>query len=163
MSYGYIFKLTDTVITFTPMENLENSKSLLNITRKDIVSAVLRDSSTKTYTACKAVYLNPKTGKLVSYTAKTNKTGLKNETFTLPRKYATKAQAIAAAKAGLKNGTKELTGSIEFRDGNVNAISGVNIEADFNNSYNGTYHITQTTHTVTPESYTTSVEVTKNA
>lgn len=158
-SYGYIFKLTDTVITLTPVEKLENSKTIIKITRKDIKHCSLRDSATKTYTACKAQYLNPKTGKLVSYTAKTNKSGVKNETYTLPAKYATKEQAKAAATAGLKRGTKTVTGNIEFKSGQINAIAGVNVEVDLNNSYSGVFHVTQSVHTVTKEDYETSIEV----
>lgn len=158
-SYGYIFKLTDTVITFIPVEDLENSKSILSISRKDIERASLRDSATKTYTACSAKYLNPKTGKLVTYTARSNKTGLKNETMRLDGKYATKAQAKAATEAALRRGSKAVTGNIAFKSGQIRAIAGVNIEVDFNNSFSGKYHVTQSTHTVTPEDYKTSVEV----
>ncbi len=158
-SYGYIFKLTDTVITFIPVEDLENSKSILSISRKDIERATLRDSATKTYTACSAKYLNPKTGKLVTYTARSSKTGLKNETMHLDGKYATKAQAKAAAEAALRRGSKAVTGNIDFKSGQIKAIAGVNLEADFSNSFSGKYHVTQSTHTVTPEDYKTSVEV----
>lgn len=158
-SYGYIFKLTDNVITFIPVENLENKKSVIKITRADIESASFRDCATKTYTACSVKYLSPKTGKLVTYTAKTNKKGLKTETLKLNTKYATKAQAKAAAEAGLKRGSKAVEGNIEFKQGQTKAIAGVNIQADFNNSFNGVYHITHSTHTVTREDYKTSVEV----
>ena len=119
----------------------------------------MRDSATKTFTACSAKYLNPKTGKLVTYTARSNKTGLKNETMRLDGKYATKAQAKAATEAALRRGSKDVTGNIAFKSGQIRAIAGVNIEVDFNNSFSGKYHVTQSTHTVTPEDYQTSVEV----
>lgn len=157
--YGYIFKLTDNVITFIPAEKLENKKSILKITRKDIEHAVLRDCATKTYTACSVKYLNPKTGKLVTYTAKTNKKGLKTETLKLNTKYATKAQAKTAAEAGLRRGSKAVEGNIDFKRGQINAIAGVNIDADFKNSFSGVYHILHSTHTITRDDYKTSVEV----
>lgn len=162
-SYGYIFKLTDKVITFIPVEELEKSKSILKITRADIENGVLRDTAAKTYTACTVKYLSPKTGKLVSYTAKSNKKGLKTETLKLNTKFATKAQAKAAAEAGLRRGSKAIQGSIDFKKGQKNVIAGVNIEAEFNNRFSGVYHITQSTHTVTPEDYKTSAEVEKVA
>lgn len=157
--YGYIFKLTDNVISFIPDENLENKNALFEITRKNIKSLTLRDCGTKTYNACSAKYLNPKTGKLISYTARSSRTDVKTETLHLTAKYATKAQAIAAAKAGLKNGSKEIEGNIELRDGNTYAIAGINCQLSVENSYDGKYHVTQSTHTVTPEDYSVSLEV----
>lgn len=158
-SYGYIFKLTDTVITFIPAENLENSKSILKISRSDIEHASLRDTATKTYTACSAKYLNPKTGKLVTYTARSSKTGIKKETLKLDGRYATKAQAKAATEAALRCGSKAVTGNIDFKSGQTNAIAGVNVEVDLKNRFSSKYHITQSIHTVTPEDYKTSIEV----
>lgn len=158
-SYGYIFKLTDTVITFIPTEDLENSKSILKISRADIEQASLRDAATKTYSACSAKYLNPKTGKLVTYTARSNKTGIKKETLKLDGRYATKAQAKAATEAALRRGSKAVTGNIDFKSGQTNAIAGVNLEAELKNRFSGKYHITQSTHTVTQEDYKTSIEV----
>lgn len=159
--YGYIFKLTDNVISFLPVEDLETKGVLFEITRKNIRSLTLRDCGTKTYNACSAKYLNPKTGKLVSYTARSTRTDVKVETLHLKNKYATKAQAIAAAKAGLKNGSKEIEGNIELRDGNVSAIAGINLSLALDNSYDGKYHVTQSTHTVSPEEYAVSLEVKK--
>lgn len=158
-SYGYIFKLTDTVITFIPVENLENSKSILKISRADIEQASLRDTATKTYSACSAKYLNPKTGKLVTYTARSNKTGIKKETLKLDGRYATKAQAKAATEAALRRGSKAVTGNIDFKSGQTNAIAGVNTDVDLKNRFSGKYHITQSTHTVTQEDYKTSIEI----
>ena len=157
--YGYIFKLTDDVISFIPDENLETQKVLFEIARKDIRSLSLRDCGTKTYNACSAKYLNPKTGKLVSYTARSTREDVKTETLHLTEKYATRAQAMAAAKAGLKNGSKAIEGNIKLRAGNIYAIAGINYQLAIDNLYDGKYHVTQSTHTVTPEDYATSLEV----
>lgn len=162
-NYGYIFKLTDNVISFLPVENLETSKPLSTITRKDIKSAHFRDCGTKKYTACSAKYLNPKTGKYVSYTAKSDKTAERNETLKLDTKYSTKEAAMRAANAGLKNGSKEVEGDIEFVLGHTKAIAGVNFDVNFNIVHDGKFHITQSTHTVTRENYETSVSVKKVA
>ena len=72
-TYGYIFKLTNDVITFVPVEKLEQAKTVLEISKKDIERARFTNTATKTYTACRAKYLSPKSGKLISYTAKTDK------------------------------------------------------------------------------------------
>lgn len=162
-NYGYIFKLTDNVISFVPAENLETSKSLSVITRKDIKSAHFRDCGTKKYTACSARYLNPKTGKYVSYTARAETNTENNETFKLDTKYSTKEAAIRAANAGLKNGSKEVEGEIEFVLGHTKAIAGVNFDINFNIVHDGKFHITQSTHTVTRENYETSISIRKAA
>ena len=157
--YGYIFKLTDNIISFLPAEELEKTDSLFTVSPFDIESLSLRDSATKTYKACSAKYLNPKTGKLVSYTEMSSRTYVKGETLHLKNKYATKAQAMRAAKAGLRNGSKAVEGSIDFAHGNPQAIAGVNFDLKLENSYDGKYHITQSTHTVTSESYKVSGEI----
>lgn len=157
--YGYIFKLTDNIISFLPAEELEKTDSLFTVSPFDIESLSLRDSATKTYKACSAKYLNPKTGKLVSYTERSSRTDVKGETLHLKNKYATKAQAMRAAKAGLRNGSKAVEGSIDFAHGNPQAIAGVNFDLKLENSYDGKYHITQSTHTVTSESYKVSGEI----
>lgn len=159
MKYGYIFKLTNNVISFIPETDLLNKDEIFTITRKEISSLNLRDSSTKTYNACSAKYVSPKTGKLVSYTARSNRTDVKTETLHLKNKYATKAQAKAAAEAGLRNGSKNIEGSMELVKGQTKAIAGVNFNLQLDNSFDGKYHITQSTHTVTAESYSTNAEI----
>ena len=156
--YGYIFKLTDTVITFIPAEELDKNKPVI-ITDKDLEHITLRDSSTKTYNACSVKYIGKK-GKLVSYTARTAKQGTKTETLKLNIKCSSKAEAKRIAEAGLRNGSKVIEGEIDLKDGRADIFAGRNIELRVNNSYSNTYHVTNTTHRITRDDYKTSMGVT---
>lgn len=161
--YGYIFKLTDNIITFIKSENLENSKPLMVLTRKDIESLDLEDTATKTYTACKVQYFNPKTGKYMSYIAKSNQKDVKNDVLKLQDKCSSKEEAIAKAKAGLKAGQTLVEGSVSLKCGNRNFIAGANYTLDEYEEYNGKYHIKSSVHHIEPDNYTVSGEVYKIA
>ncbi|MDD3236803.1 MAG: contractile injection system protein, VgrG/Pvc8 family [Candidatus Gastranaerophilales bacterium] len=161
--YGYLFKLNDTVLTFTKMEALEETKALSTIKRNDIKHISLNDTSTKTYNACSVKYKNPKTGKMVSYTAKNAKDGVKAETLKINRKCQTKEQAMTVANAGLKNGQNTIEGSVDLKSGNSYFIAGVNFNLEDYFNFNGKYHITKSIHTVTPDDYSCNGEVKKIA
>ena len=156
--YGYIFKLTNNIITFTPVENLENSKTVNTYTISDIEEIRIKDSGVGTYNKCSVQYLNNK-GKTVTYTAKSEALSTNKETLKLSGRCSSKEEAVRKAKAGLKQSTKSLSGSINFKQGQTKAIAGVNIELDLGNSFSGKYHIKQSTHTVNRDGYTTSVEI----
>lgn len=157
--YGYIFKLTDDVLTFTKIEALDSAEPLSILSKKDISNITLTDSSTKTYNACSVKYVNPKTGKLTTFTYKSNKKDVKTETLKLNVTCSSKSQAEARAKAGLRNGSKTVSGNVELKYGNPFFIAGANFTLTDYKSFNGKYHIIQSTHTVTPESYNSSGEV----
>ena len=161
--YGYIFKITDDVLTFTKLDILEKSESLLTLTRKDLASYTFTDTSTKTYKACRVQYYNPKTGKYQSVTVKGSKTDTKGDTLKIREKFQTKEQAEARAKAGLKNGQKTVTGTISLKKGNPYCISGANFNLAGFALFDGKYKITQATHEVTSDNYTTNMEIEKIA
>lgn len=156
--YGYIFKLTDKVITFLPEENFTNKKSVRTVKPEDLSSGNIQDSSVQTYASCSVKYLNPK-GKLVTYTAKDpNNKAKHKKTNKLTVKCGSKSEAMRVAKAGLLHGTKTIKGTLQFKKGYVNMIAGVNFQLDLGNNYDGKYHITQSTHTISTDEFTTSIE-----
>ncbi len=161
--YGYIFKITDDILTFTKLDVLEKSESLLTLARKDLASYTFTDTSTKTYKACRVQYYNPKTGKYKSVTVRGSKTDTKGDMLKIKEKFQTKAQAEARAKAGLRNGQKTVTGTISLKQGNPYCISGANCNLTSFALLNGKYKITQATHEVTPDCYSVSAEVEKIA
>lgn len=160
--YGYIFKLTDNILTFTRVADIEQAEPLSFITRKNIKSLRLRDSSTKTYNACSVKYQNPKTGKLVSYTAKTETTGTKRETLKLNETCATKQEAVSRANAGLKSGQITVSGSIELMEGNPYFMAGSMHTLSGFGKLDGRYKVNQTSHEVTKDDWSISGEIEKN-
>lgn len=161
--HGYIFKLTDMLITFTKAENLETSKPLSVIQKADISSLSLTDTTAKTYNACSVKYYNPKTGKYTGVTVKGSKKDVKTETLKLDVKCQTKEQAIARANAALKTGQSTVEGSIALKRGNRYCIAGANFTLKEYGVLSGKYHVKTSTHTVSRENYETSMEVKKIA
>lgn len=156
--YGYIFKLTDTVITFIPDDTYEKKGVIATIEDKDIDSVSIKDNSVKTYSQCSVKYLGKK-GKLTTYTAKGSKTSTSKDTLKLSVKCGNKNEAIRVANAGLKNGSKTAEGHIDLKKGYPNMIAGVNFNLILNNAYDGKYHVKQSTHTIDSSGYKTSVEI----
>ena len=154
--YGYLFKLTDNLITFTPVEKTTDPKGIKDVVKKEISSLSLRDNGVRHYGKCAVQYLD-KSGKYISYIASANNSS--KEILKLDTKCKSKSEAIQLANAGLKNGSKKIEGNIEFKDGQISMIAGVNINLKLDNAYDNKYHIKQSTHNVSDGTYTTSVEV----
>lgn len=178
--YGYVFKITDNVLTFTLIENLENSEPLLKFDKTMIKSWSITDTSTKQYAKCTASYYDPKSKSLKTYTAK-NPSSLSKDTLKLTARYNSVEAAKRAAAVGLKNGSVEKRGTLTLKEAQANFIAGVNIElvdeaAAVQNSaqevktlepskgfgiYNGIWHVTQTTHRMSAGNYEVSGEIKK--
>lgn len=161
--HGYIFKLTDNLITFVKAETLEASKPLSILKKADIRSLSLMDTTAKTYNACSVKYLSPRTGKYTSVTVHGNRKDVKTETLKLDVKCQTKEQAIARAKAALRTGQSTIEGTVSLKRGNRYCIAGANFTLEEYGVLSGKYHIKNSTHTVSPDSYEASAEVVKVA
>ena len=179
--YGYVFKITDDVLTFTLIEDLENSDTLLIFNKSMIKRWSITNTSAKQYAACSAQYYDPKTKKLKTYTER-DKNSMYKDTLKLSARYNSVEAAKRAASIGLKNGSTEITGSITLKEAQANFIAGVNIELvnettdkkqtaanettvinpinDFG-IYAGKYHITQSTHRISSGNYEVTGEVKK--
>ncbi len=121
--YGYVFKLTDGLLTFTKIDTLTNSDASFTLNREDITELRLVDTNTKVYKACRVQYFNAKTKKTVSYTAK-RKQG--TDTLKLNIKCNSLDEAKRVANANLQSGSKEIKGSITLKDINTLFFAGVN-------------------------------------
>ena len=157
-NYGYVFKLTDGLLTFIKKEELTNSDVLFTLTKNDIKDLSLQDASTKVYKACSVKYYNPKTKKLCSYTATRDKG---TDTLKITQKCTSKEQAIKIANARLKSGSQEITGSITLKEANCNFYAGVNFSISGFGNFDGIYHIKQSTHSVSNDGWEVSGEIIK--
>lgn len=161
--HGYIFKITDTVLTFTKTESLEEAKPLSVIKPKDLTRLNLQDKTAKTYNSCKIQYYNPKKGKYINVVVKGSKKDVKNEVMKLDVKCQTKEQAIAKAKTALRAGQSTVEGSFRLKEGNRYCIAGCNFTLTEYGYLNGTYHIKSSEHTITLDNYECNGEVEKIA
>lgn len=154
--YGYIFKLTDGLLTFTSTESLTNKTNLFSLNKIDFQSINLSDTSTKIYNKCTVKYFNPKTKKLCSYTAQ-GTTG--TDTLHLDRRCTSKEEAIRIANAALKTGSKEITGSISLKELNPYFCAGVNFSINGIGRFDGNYHIKNSNITIDNDGISQSGEV----
>ena len=157
--YGYIFKITDNVLTFIAREDLESADPLLIFNKSGLKSWSVTNTSYKQYCACTARYYDPKSKKLKTFTAK-NSDSIYKDTLKLSAKYNSQEAAKRAASIGLKNGSAEKTGRIDLKEAASNFIAGVNIElAEDFGIYNGIWHVTKSEHRISSESYGVSGEI----
>lgn len=156
-NYGYIFKLTDGLLTFTSVESLKSSKALFTLNKEEINNISFSNSATKVYKACSVKYFNPKTKKLCTYTAKRSNG---TDTLKLNQKVSSKAEAIKIANANLQLGSKEIKGSISLKEANPLFCAGVNFQINgIGKVYSGLYHITSATHRVSSSGWQVSGEI----
>ena len=156
--FGYIFKITDGVLTFTKADTLTSADSVLILKKEDIKNLSLTDTSSKIYKACSVKYFNAKTKKLCSYTEKRNY-GV--DTLKLTVKANSKEEAMKIAKAGLQNGSKEIKGSISLKKPSPLFCAGVNILINDYGRFGGKYHITSANHTFSGSGWTVSGAIEK--
>ena len=158
--YGYNFKVNGKQLVFTEKTVLETAASVITIDRRDlIITWDLSSKSTETYSACEVSYHDPESKKDISHTV--NAQGVaKADTLKVKVRCENKAQAIEKANAALhtaNSGTCE--GNITVT-GVPKLVAGSNIDITCLHSFNGTYHIKTSKHTMTRDGgYTTELEV----
>lgn len=157
--YGYIFKITDNVLTFIRQEDLEGINSLLKVDKTQIKSYSFNDTGSKKYDACSVSYYDPKTKTLKTYTAKSGTATTKKDVLKLKTRCSSLDAAKRMANNALKNSSQEITCRIEFKNAIGPVCAGVNIGlmSDFG-YYNGKYHLTQTSYRVTSGTYEITAE-----
>lgn len=157
-NFGYVFKLTDGLLTFIKSEALTDTDVVFTLNKQEVKSLNLTDTNTKIYKACRVQYFNPKTKKLVTYTAKRD---IGTDTLKLNKRCISKAEAIRIANANLKAGSKEIKGSITLKGINTLFFAGVNFKINGFGKYDGKYHIKSATHSISDGQWEISGEIEK--
>ena len=156
--YGYIFKITDGLLTFTSTGSLTDTDVLFTVGKEDFSSVSLSDSGAKIYKACSVKYFNAKTKKLCTYTAKRDKG---TDTLKLNLKCASKEEAKLKAEANLKAGSKAVKGSITLEKTNTKFFAGVNFQLKDIGILSGKYHIKHSTHDISSDAWTITGDIEK--
>ena len=156
--YGYIFKIAEGNLVFYKTEKLINADSAKILYKTDLSTISLREKTSQNYKSVSVTYKNPKTGKVVSATAK-NENCVKGDTLKLDCRCENKQQALIKTKAALSNGNHTIEGSLSM-PGNPYLIAGLNVEIKDVGYFSGKYHITEAHHTIDKQmGYATNVEV----
>ena len=156
--YGYIFKIAEGNLVFYKTEKLINADSAKILYKSELSTISLREKTSQLYKSVSVSYKNPKTGKVVSATAK-NENCVKGDTLKLDCRCENKQQALIKANAALANGNHTIEGSLSM-PGNPYLIAGLNVEVKDVGNFSGKYHITEARHTIDKQmGYSTNVEV----
>lgn len=168
--YGYIFNLKDKYLTFIKVEELENSEPIFTLAKENFKNISLNDTVTKLYGKAKVQYFDRKTKSLKTYTAvgSTNLT----DTLNIYDKCGSLEEAQKKASAALKNGSKEINGTMELslpikmKDETVinpviGFIAGVNFDVTGIGKFEGKYHLSSTKRTISSNGLSISGEVSK--
>jgi len=110
--YGYIFNIKDGALTFIKLDEIEAQEPLFTLDKTDCSRISLNDSVTKLYGKARVQYFDSASKSLKTYTAQGN-TEL-TDVLNIYKKCNSLEEARRIAAACLKNGSKEITGSIEL-------------------------------------------------
>ncbi len=156
--YGYIFKITDGLLTFTSIGSLTDTDVLFTVGKEDFSSVNISDYGAKMYKACSVKYFNAKTKKLCTYTASRDKG---TDTLKLNLKCASKEEAKLKAQANLKSGSKAVKGTITLEKTNTKFFAGVNFQLKDIGVLSGKYHIKHSTHDISVDAWSISGDIEK--
>lgn len=172
--YGYIFNIKDNYLTFIKLDELETSQALFTLLKEDLKSCNLNDTITKIYGKAKIQYLDRTTKTVKTYTAIGN-TEI-TDTLNIYDKCGSLEEAQKKANAALKNGSKEITGTLELslpvqnrlktKDENAKKpelgfVAGANFNLTGLGKFEGKYHIKSSKRTINTSGYSITGEISK--
>ena len=149
--YGYIFNIKDGFLTFIELEELQNQDSLFDLYKEDCESIKLSDSCAKMYGKAKVSYFDNKSKHLETIIVEGNSNLF--DTLTIYKKCSSQEEARKIAKRALKNGSKEVRGTIKPKNPINNFIAGINFNLYGVGRMEGKYHIKSTTRTIDESGY----------
>ena len=152
--YGYIFKITDNLLTFI---KLYNPKPVLTLSKNDIKSITIKDSSVKKYKGCQIDYYNPT--KKVLETVRTGDTN--GDILKLKQKFNSREEALEIIEAQLDKVSKEISGRISLKNPLSTFLSGVDFTLTDMGVFNGNYRILSATHVVNSNGWQVSADFEK--
>ena len=161
--FGMIFSVRGETLVFTSIYRLEAGSSVATLTRAELIRYTLKDSTDKIYKAAKVAYHNPDNQTTVSGETTETVDGV-GDTLEIRTRADNRGQAEAMTKAALHDAnTRQQAGTITV-SGNLVLVSGSNFTLTGMGRLSGVYHITGSTHNITPSGgYSTDLEVKKVA
>jgi len=168
--YGFAFSIKGTVMVFYNIKTLEGSKPVTIVDKLQLISYSFKDKTSETASSVTVKHHNPDTKQTVTSTAVVEEQTAENgETYTentsedsieIKSRAENTEQAEAMAKSELHaRNSKAQEGSFSVV-GDPLLVAGNNFELTGFGMLNGTWHVTESTHSVTKSGgYTTDVEI----
>jgi phage protein D len=156
--YGFIFSIKGDKMVFMEHSTLDRIPGVIGIGRYDLERYSLTNKTHGTYAAATVKATDRKTGKVIQSTVEgdSDSADILNQSggaVTSP------SQASAYASSGLgESNRKQQTGNLSM-PGNPLLVAGINFDLEGFGKASGKYHITKSTHTVSPGGYTTSIDI----
>lgn len=160
--YGLIFSVKGDMLIFMSSDELEQAPVTIKINRTLINKASFQDKTSQVYTSATVATRDIRTNSVKKWDVKPSGNTSAKDILLVGGRVENESQAEAKAKGALKDKNKDkITGSLTL-PGNVDLISGINIELTDMGAFSGKWHITQSTHTINKDNgYTTVLAVRK--
>ena len=159
--FGFIFKLCSNRLFFLDEDEVKKGEEVFEFNRGNIAEINITDKSNKVYKKATVSYFDAKSKKVKRYTATSDKSTTSNDTLKSNVRCNSLESAKLQAKILLKNGQKSVTGSITPSKADVRLVAGVNIKVNEFGIYDGKYHVTSSTHTLSTSDYSVNMEIEK--
>lgn len=149
MDFGYVFSVRESKLIFTSIYDLEGTDAITEIHRSGLTSYTIKDKTAGSYKSAKVSYHNPDDQQLVEGVA-TDDGVAAADVLEVRMKVENREQADQVARSVLHN-AKTRKQILDFSvEGNVQLLAGVNFNLTGMGRLSGKYHITETTHSITP-------------
>jgi phage protein D len=152
--YGCVFSVRGANLIFTYYKDLEGRQPSLTLTKQQLISGNLKDTTHKTFKKCRVKHHDPVSKEVVEYVANYDDDDQDEEQsgqddLEIRSRVENKRQAEAKSKHALfKSNTEGVGGDIAF-PGNVLFVSGNNVQLNGLGNFSGVFHILQSVHSLT--------------
>ena len=150
--YGYVFKLTDNLLSFI---KIYDKGSVFSLDKSWFASLNFDDTSVKKYKGGQINYYNPEKKSLQTV----NIGDTSGDILKMRKKFTSHAQGLEIINSQIKNLSKELKGTVALKRPLGNFISGVNFNIKGFGVFDGKYEIKKTTHKITDSYWSVKGEI----
>lgn len=151
--YGCVFSVRGSSLIFTYYKDLESRNPSLILSKQDLISWDLKDTTHKTFKKSRLKHHDPMSKEVIDFSANYNDDGEDEEEsgqddLELRSRVENKRQAEAKAKHALfKTNTQGIGGDIVM-PGNLLFVSGNNFQLNGAGIFSGIFHILESVHTL---------------
>lgn len=162
--YGCVFSVRGTSLIFTYYKDLENRNASFTLSKQDIISCAIKDTTIKTFKSAKVKHHDPISKEVIEFAADyediDEEDGGSSDDLEIRSRVENKQQAEAKAKHALDKGNTAGVGGDISIPGNLLFLSGNNFQFNGIGNFSGIYHIVESTHSVDPGGgYSTSGQI----
>lgn len=149
--YGCVFSIRGPNLIFTYYKDLEGRSPSLTLTKQDLISWSLHDTTHKTFKRCRVKHHDPSSKEVIEYIEDYDNSDTEEESYDdleIRTRVENKQQAESKSKYALfKNNTQGVGGDISM-PGNLLFVSGNNFQLNGAGKLSGIFHILESTHLI---------------